>query len=56
MTPYLADWLGIAFIFGALSFLAGWVACNVSWRRWQERKLEPVQDVVDALDLRRLGR
>ena len=34
MSTELANWLGIAFIFGAGSFFAGWTISNFYWRRW----------------------
>lgn len=34
MSADLANWLGVAFLFGAGSFFAGWSVSNFYWRRW----------------------
>jgi hypothetical protein len=47
MSSDLANWLGIAFVFGAGSFFMGWTVCNVQWNRWLE-STPPRVDVIDT--------
>jgi hypothetical protein len=52
MSVDLANWLGIAFIFGVGSFMLGWTACNVQWRRWmrdeEHRRTLVASSVIDV--------